>query len=849
MPLSAGDKLGPYEVVAPLGAGGMGEVYKANDPRLARSVAIKVLPESLARDGDRLRRFEIEAKAAGGLNHSNILVVHDIGTENGVPYLVSELLDGESLRARLTLGKIPTTRAVELARQIASGLAAAHARGIVHRDIKPDNLFLTRDGRVKILDFGLAKVTPVELVTDATRTLHTSAGTVLGTVSYMSPEQVRGQTVDHRSDIFSFGAVLLEMLTGEKAFAAPTAADTMSAILNSDPAISPEDEAAIPTAHLRTIRHCLEKNADDRFQTCKDLAFDLESATALGTVSSFRRTLPIRRIRMPAWAIAVAASAIAAAAVWWALAKPSIQPAFQRLTFRRGIVQSARFGPDGRTVVYAAAWNGQPVELYSVQPGSPESRPLELKSTGLLGVSKSGELALLVACRFQGAFLTVGTLAQAPLNGGAPRELLDEVAYADWSPDGTQMAVSTYAKPRRIEYPVGTRLFTASGSAWPGEVRISPKGDRIAFADHYYYGDDGSVAVVNLQGEKKTLSSKFTSLQGIAWSPDGDEVWFTGAKNGGQRAVYAVTLGGKERLIFRAPGAVKLHDVGRDGSLLMSRDDVRMSVEYLGPGDDASRDLSWLDWSSLDALSADGRTLAIDESGEGSAGETATYIRKNDGSPAVRIGARWTGHALSPDGKSLLSTDDLTPNATGFWLVPMRAGAPVHVENGLEFNRGIAAWFPDSKRIVYTANERGHESRVYVQDVGGAARALTPEGDQFVALSPDAAEVLVRSAKGYSIYPASGGNPRPASVLTPQDTVLGFADGGKSVYLVTAQERNRIFRVDLSGGRRELWKELHPPDPAGMRGVGQIKITADGKSIASSVNRTLSELYLVHIAK
>src|SRR5579864_2863656 len=278
MPIKPGQRLGPYEIVASIGAGGMGEVYKARDTRLKRDVALKVLPESFAADADRLRRFQLEAQSAGALNHPNILVVYDIGTQDHSPYLVSELLEGETLRDRLRQGKLASAKAIDYATQIAAGLSAAHNRGITHRDIKPENLFITKDGRVKILDFGLAKVASTEKRADdsATQTKATDPGAVMGTASYMSPEQVRALPVDHRSDIFSLGCVLYEMFTGKRAFHGDTSVETMNAILKEDPPDLTTLDATLPPALDRMVRHCLEKNPDDRFQSARDLAFDLE---------------------------------------------------------------------------------------------------------------------------------------------------------------------------------------------------------------------------------------------------------------------------------------------------------------------------------------------------------------------------------------------------------------------------------------------------------------------------------------------------------------------------------------------------------------------------------------------
>ena len=278
MTLAAGTKLGPYEILAPIGAGGMGEVYRAKDPRLGRDVAIKVLPVSFSQDADRLKRFEQEARAAGVLNHPGITAVFDIGTEAGSPYIVTELLEGETLRARLSTGAIAPRKAVDYAVQIARGLAAAHEKGIIHRDLKPENLFLTNDGRVKILDFGLAKLKSEKeegSQTDLQTVSGTQPGVVLGTMGYMAPEQVRGRAADKRSDLFAFGTILYEMLAGQRAFRGDSAADTITAILTKEPPDLSQTNKDVHPGLDRIVRHCLEKNPEERFESARDVAFDL----------------------------------------------------------------------------------------------------------------------------------------------------------------------------------------------------------------------------------------------------------------------------------------------------------------------------------------------------------------------------------------------------------------------------------------------------------------------------------------------------------------------------------------------------------------------------------------------
>ncbi|HMI30443.1 MAG TPA: serine/threonine-protein kinase, partial [Candidatus Limnocylindrales bacterium] len=378
MTIATGTRLGPYEILAPLGAGGMGEVYRARDTRLGRDVAVKVLPQAFATDPDRLRRFEQEARAAGQLNHPNILVLHDVGTHAGSPYLVTELLEGETLRARMGGEALPARKAIDYALQMARGLAAAHERGLVHRDLKPENVFVLRDGRVKILDFGIAKLTRPEegAAGGATRSAaptaapDTDPGLVMGTAGYMAPEQVRGLPADHRSDIFALGAILYEMLSGHRAFRGETNAETMTAILREEPPELSREGRPIPPALDRIVRHCLEKSPHERFQSASDIAFALEALSGISdsgpkTVVAGGTQGRARRLVVPV----LAALLLLAAGAWigshFAKGGSQAPTVYRKLTFRRGVVYTARFSGDGHSVYYAAGWDGAKPEVYS----------------------------------------------------------------------------------------------------------------------------------------------------------------------------------------------------------------------------------------------------------------------------------------------------------------------------------------------------------------------------------------------------------------------------------------------------------------------------------------------------
>jgi serine/threonine protein kinase len=466
LPLSVGIRLGPYEITAAIGAGGMGEVYRARDTRLSRDVAIKVLRTNLAASPDRLRRFSQEARAASALNHPNILVIYDIGTHNGSPYIVSEFLVGETVEQRLRTGPLPIRAAISYAVQIAAGLAAAHEKGIVHRDLKPANVFLTSAGGLKILDFGLAKLLPsgdppLPNTTTATLRFETPPEHVVGTPSYMSPEQVRADAIDHRSDIFSFGAVFYEMLTGRRAFLGSSQVETMNMVLAQDP--PPLDDriaAELSPAIGLILRRCLEKQRDERFESARDLGFSLsaigDSLSSAGRESRLR--VASRRDFLLAGGVALPAAA--AGFLIGRVIAPNHVPHFQRLTFRRGSVYSARFAADGRTIVYAAAWEDGPLQVYSVRPESPESATIGFPGARLLAVSPTGELALALGYHYVSGFIYSGMLAQAPMAGGAPREMASSVEWADWTPTAPALPLSGTSAGKAASNFLSTPLFT-----------------------------------------------------------------------------------------------------------------------------------------------------------------------------------------------------------------------------------------------------------------------------------------------------------------------------------------------------------------------------------------------------
>jgi serine/threonine protein kinase len=859
MALSPGTRLGPYEIIAPLGAGGMGEVYRAKDTRLGREVAVKVLPPAYAQDPDRLRRFEQEARAAGSLNHPNILTIHDVGTHEGSLYVVSELLEGETLRDRLGRGPLPARKVREFALQICSGLGAAHDKGIVHRDLKPENLFLTNDGRVKILDFGLAKLVQAEAsaagADTATNAALTAVGAVLGTAGYMAPEQVRGEPSDHRLDLFTFGAILYEMLTGRRAFQGGSAVESMSAILKDDPTDALEAVPGAPPALVRIVRRSLEKSPQKRFQSAHDLAFALEDVLAPSLTATTIATPVLARPRprlMPAVVALVGLAALAGA--YFAGSRSATAPSlsFQRLTYRHGAIVSARFAPEARTILFSAAWEAGPVELFSTRSESSESRSLGVPGAELLAVSSGGEMALL---RRGGALLDwhyrLGVLAQVPLAGGAPRDILEGVRFADWAPDGAAMAVVRVVQGRfRIEFPIGKVLYETPDNI--GGMRLSPKGDQVAFAERPPgFGANWSVAVVDRNGKKKVLSSGWpgAELLWLAWPPAGEEVWFASGISGGD-TLRAVSLAGRVRTLARFPVSFQLLDVSRDGRVLANRVNWRGGFMGVAPGETTERDLSWLDASEIDDLSHDGKTLLITEYGEaGGSGRWSVYLRKTDGSPAVRLGDG-QAFALSPDAKWVATLRRGSPPQ--LVLLPTGPGPPVVLENGSVRDYLAADWLPDGKRILFAGVEPGHGARCYLQDiVGGPPRPVAPEGVTIRlgqhSISPDGAGFAAMNSQGQvSLYPVEGGEPRPLLGLKPGDAPLRWSADERALFVLRKTGLPaKIFRVEVTTGRSELWKDILPSDPAGIIELYSLQLAADETSYYYSYIRTLSDLYLI----
>ena len=861
MRFGPGARLGAFEILAPVGAGGMGEVYRARDTRLDRIVAIKLLPSEIVNaTGRGVDRFRQEARAIARITHPNICTLHDLGEDDSSIFLVMEYVEGMTLAERIQDGPVPVPLALRIGAEIADALDHAHRHGVVHRDLKPGNVMLTHD-RVKLLDFGLAKLKErdEQRPTEATQSERlTDVGAILGTVPYMSPEQIEGDEVDSRTDVFSFGVVLYEMVCGRRPFTGDSRAALMAAIVATEPPPPSTLRPGISAPLERLILRALAKDPADRWQTARDLAAELRWVADEPRSARTTARRPSRAVVWSAAAGSLLGAATLAAMVWSMWPTPALVE-FQQVTYRRGAVSSARFAPDGRSFVYSASWEGQPYATFLARAQSPDARDLQLEETRILSISRDGDMAVLFGPQNISRAFGTRTLARIPMAGGVRRDLITGVADADWIPGTDTYAVIRDpggGRPWTVEFPVGKTVHEAR-FAW--SLRVSPDGGRVAFLESatgvFDSTPDAMITIIDASGRKWTVARGLSGI-GLAWAPSGNEIWFTAARPSQQSAgpqLHAVTLAGVERTVYSAPDWLVLHDISADGRVLLSRNSIRINVACQRPGEASERQLGWLVASFAVGLSADGQTLIFTDplSGRTVAGDATVFRRSTDGSAAVALGEARGAGPLSPDGRWVLA--EQRGNRV---LLPTGAGSTVTLPKGDIMRFGRGAWLTDSKRFVFTGDTGDGKPRGYIQEVpNGLPRAITPDGVALAAKGTvrDDNTVLGRVGPRWALYSIHGGESQPVSALKPTDVPLQWSPDGRGLYTISNVGQGvapaaaiDVHRVELATGARSLWRTLSPPDPVGVEGLRPtVEIAPDARAYCYSYIRRLGDLYVV----
>lgn len=854
MALAPGTNLGVYKILHPLGSGGMGEVYCALDAKLARRVAIKVLPESLAANSDSLARFEREARALAALQHPGILAVHDFGREGEFLFTVTELLEGRTLRDKLRKGPLPIERAIQIGIELASALTAAHEKGIIHRDLKPGNIFILKDGRMKLLDFGLAKQVSLPALVSSVRDHSTERlptggdtepGLLLGTAGYMAPEQIRGKSLDARTDIFAFGCLFFEMCVGRKLFQRENLVDTLHAILSEDPVLA---DPNLPPRLEYLIRRCLEKEPEKRFQSALDLSYSLESHQGMPLVPGGEARRGPRR-----WALALGgALLIAGGAYTRSLLVPAVaQPSFRPLTTRHGEVKSARFTPEGGRIVFSAVWGSERQRLFIGTAGSSQDQPIGEPGSCLFAVSPKGELGIGQVLRphpTQGDRL-IGRLVRQSLAGGPSQPLGEGICAADWDPSGGEIAVVRRVEGKdRVEYPLGHTLD--EGTGWISNLRFDPTGRHLAFLDHPRAGEGGG-SVVSIEvatGQRRTLSEGWANLCGMAWGPGGDEVWYTAGRAGEPRALRRATLRGQDRLVYMAPSDLTLQDVSRSGAMLLCQEDrfvgaigktlgqepTLLPIERDHRVEGISGDGTWMLVSGTPKVAASGRSMALCD------------LRSGE-SKGMGIAAAC---AVSPLGDRIAM---LNLEAGQYRLVIRRrldgSELPIPIE-GFASLRGMV-WHPDGRSLFLcgTAGSDAHRIWRVGLDPVAPPQPITSEGvdpERPFRISPDGQRLVM--ALGPVVYRMDlnpGDTPRPIPELAPSDRILGFQDGGHLLLASSLTLPVQLESFDLASGRRRGSYVIPDLGHEGAQLDRGFQLAGSGSAYAGGFTEVRSTLFLL----
>lgn len=821
MTLTPGKQLSHYEILAPLGAGAMGEVWRAKDTRLGREVAIKVLPPHFAEDSERLGRFEREAKSLASLNHQNVAQIFGVDQIDGLCFLVLELVPGETLEDRLKRGALPVAETAAVCRQIAEGLEAAHEAGVIHRDLKPANIRVTPDGKVKILDFGLAKASQKDAVESTSDSvIMTEAGRILGTPTYMAPEQARGKPIDKRVDVWAFGCVLYECLTAQRAFAGNTISDVLAAVIERVP-----DWTKLPptvSPRLRELlQRCLEKDPRRRLRDIGEARLLLEEPGEVGDMLTL-----LRRTWVP-WAIATTALVAAAIIAFRPVlsgdsAKGSrdsqrlpSSPTFQLKTFGQQFVYNARFLPNTRNIVYSSALTGNRPELFLLPSSAMAPQRIAPPGTSLLSVSPQGELAVLTDTRYLNHRVLVGTLARMTLDG-SPRALIDGVRDADWGRDGNLAIVRKVGSLDLLEYPPGKVVYKTTG--YVSEPRFSPDGKYIAFLDHPYWMDDrGTVKVVeHASGRVLTLSREYPGVEGLAWSPDGTQVYSSGSQKSGtltlQRFICSLS-GGSERAEARTPGDFFVVDVAPDGRMLGLQTDIFYGVAVKMPGQaNSDIDLSWLDQSWTSQLAPDGQSLVFTN---GHGGENYTVVtRRLDGTPISTLG-EGDSEGFSPDGRWVAA---IIATPSEVVLYPTGAGTPRRLERGPIERYAKALWFPDNKNMLIVGSEPGQPMRCYRQPIDGGKPELLTSVCGVCTLSPRGDRILYMDGEmKWKSFSLESRQVSDVPSIREREDVITWSPDGSSIYVHRVGEVPAVLeRIELATGNRGPGFTLGPQNFPGL---------------------------------